>query len=310
MKLLVSLCLVVSLTLVTVGCGEEAGTGEESDVIAVGSKEFTEQLILGQLTVKLLEEHGYDVIDNTGLEGTSVVREALLTEDVDVKWEYTGTALITHLGYDEAITDSEQCYEVVKEEDLKENGVVWLDYAQLDNTYTLMMSEEKAQQVEIETISDLAEAINNNEDSPAGDEWTLATNQEYYTRDDGMQGVEETYGFQFDNAEQMSPGIIYGVLRDGELPVGMGFMTDGRIEGYNLVTLEDDKDFHPAYNAAPNIREEVFEEHPELEEILGKLSELLDNETMQLLNAKVDIEEYQPETVAEKFLQEEGLVSK
>lgn len=310
MKNLAITLVILSMMLVGVGCGQDGEVQQDGDaVIAVGSKEFTEQLILGQLTIQLLEEEGYDVIDNTGLSGTAILRDAFLDGEVDVKWEYTGTALISHLGHDEAITDSEECYEAVKEEDLEENGVVWLDYAGLDNTYTLIMREDYAEEAGIQSMSDLAEAVNEGETPPTGGEWVLASNEEYATRDDGMEGVEETYGFEFEDVDIMEPGIIYGVVRDGEAPVGMGFMTDGRIDGYDLITLEDDKGFHPAYNAAPNVREEVLDEHPELEDILAKLTERLDNETMQQLNAKVDIDGYQPEEAAEEYLVEEGLIS-
>lgn len=144
--------------------GEE-GNGE-GPTISVGSKEYTEQLILGQMTVILLEEHGFDVEDNTGLGGTDVLRQALLDGDVDVHWEYTGTGLMAILGHDEAITDSEECYQVVKEEDYEENGIVWLDYSEANNTYTIMMREDDAEAMGIESISDLAEAINAGETPP------------------------------------------------------------------------------------------------------------------------------------------------
>ncbi len=146
------------------GAGDNVGDGAS---VSVGSKEFTEQLILGQLTILLLEEHGFDVEDNTGLGGTDVLRQALEDGDVDIKWEYTGTALISHLGHDEAITDSEECYQVVKEEDLAENGVVWLDYSEIDNTYTIMMREEDAEELGIQSISDLADAINEGVEPPS-----------------------------------------------------------------------------------------------------------------------------------------------
>jgi osmoprotectant transport system substrate-binding protein len=141
----------------------ELGTG---DPVSVGSKEFTEQLILGQITILALEYNGIPTVDNTGLGGTVVVREAQEGGEVDLYWEYTGTALISHLGFDEAITDPEECYAVVSETDLEQNGLVWLDYTPFDNTYTLMMRQEDADELGIVTISDLAEAINSGVPSP------------------------------------------------------------------------------------------------------------------------------------------------
>ncbi|OPL09055.1 MAG: hypothetical protein AVO34_13870 [Firmicutes bacterium ML8_F2] len=141
----------------------EMGSG---DPVVVGSKEFTEQLTLGQITLLALEYNGIPTVDQTGLGGTVVVREAQEGGDVDIYWEYTGTALISHLGFDEAITDPEECYAVVSETDLEQNGLVWLDYTPFDNTYTLMMRQEDADALDIVTISDLADAINSGVPAP------------------------------------------------------------------------------------------------------------------------------------------------
>lgn len=130
--------------------------------ITVGSKEFTEQLILGQITIQLLENKGFKVEDQTGLNGSVVVRTALEEKEVDLYWEYTGTAWLTYMDNEEAITDSEECYEKVKEVDAA-NGLVWLDYAPFNNTYTLMMRKADADAYGIKTISDLAEVVKSNQ---------------------------------------------------------------------------------------------------------------------------------------------------
>ena len=130
--------------------------------ITVGSKEFTEQLILGQITIQLLENKGFEVEDQTGLNGSAVVRAALEGKEVDLYWEYTGTAWLTYMENEEPITDSEECYEKVKEADAA-NGLVWLDYAPFDNTYTLMMRKADADAYGIKTISDLAEVVKSNQ---------------------------------------------------------------------------------------------------------------------------------------------------
>ncbi|QGT99930.1 ABC transporter, substrate-binding protein (cluster 13, osmolytes) [Candidatus Syntrophocurvum alkaliphilum] len=137
--------------------GEQA---ENAGEISVGSKEFTEQLLLGAITIAVLEDAGFDVEDNTNLSGSVVVREALLNGDVDIYWEYTGTAWLTYLEHEEAITDSQECYEAVKQEDLEKNDLVWLDYAPFNNTYTIMMRQADADALGIESISDLADHIN------------------------------------------------------------------------------------------------------------------------------------------------------
>lgn len=278
------------------------------DPVVVGSKEFTEQLILGQLTIQILEANNVPTVDETNLGGTIILRDAQLEGEVDLAWEYTGTGLITHLGYEEPITEPERAYQVVKEDDYEQNELVWLNYASLNNTYTIMMREEDAEELGIESISDLARAINEGVEAPEPGQWLFATNHEYSVREDGYPGLTEHYDFHFDGTQIMDTGITYGALRDGDVAIGMGFATDGRIEGFDLVNLEDDKEYHPVYNAAPVIRADTLERYPEIEEILQPLIEILDDETMQELNALVDIEGYEPDEVAEMFLEEEGLL--
>ncbi len=279
-----------------------------ADEVVIGSKEFTEQLILGQITIRILEEHGIPVRDETNLGGTLVLREAQEIGEVDLCWEYTGTALITHLGYAEAITDPEECYQVVKEEDYERFNLVWLSYAPMNNTYTIMMRKSVSEEMGIETISDLAEAINEGREAPSPGSWQFASNHEYSIRDDGYPGLTEHYGFHFDGVQIMDLGITYAALRDGDVALAMGFATDGRIEAFGLVNLEDDKFYHPVYNAAPVIRAEVLEQYPEIEEILAPIAEKLDTPTMSRLNGMVDIEGYEPDEVAEIWLQEEGFI--
>ncbi|EEG76305.1 glycine betaine ABC transporter substrate-binding protein [Dethiobacter alkaliphilus] len=143
---------------------ETAADGDKGP-ISIGSKEFTEQLLLGQMAVLLLENDGFQVEDNTGLGGTSIVREALENDEIQIYWEYTGTAWMTHFGNEEAITNPEECYALVKEEDAN-NGITWLDYSDFNNTYTFMMRRADADSLGITTISDLAEAINEGVPAP------------------------------------------------------------------------------------------------------------------------------------------------
>lgn len=129
--------------------------------IIVGSKQFTEQLILGQIAVIALRDAGFNVTDMTGLGGTLVCRESLEKGEIDMYWEYTGTAWVSIFTQDVPITDSDECYNAVKDLDA-ENGLVWLDYALFDNTYTIMMRKEHASDLGIVTLSDLANYINTN----------------------------------------------------------------------------------------------------------------------------------------------------
>ncbi len=128
--------------------------------VVVGSKEFTEQLILGQITILALQNAGFEVEDNTGLGGTEVARSALENGEIDMYWEYTGTGWLVALEHEEAITDSDEAYQKVKEEDLEKNNLVWLPYAPFNNTYTIMMRGVDAEALGIKSISDLADQIN------------------------------------------------------------------------------------------------------------------------------------------------------
>jgi osmoprotectant transport system substrate-binding protein len=290
--------LIILSTLLS-ACGDR-GKGP----VTVGSKEFTEQIILGKLTVFALRDAGFEVIDESNLGGTTVNREALENGDIDMYWEYTGTAWITHLGHEEAITDPQEAYDKVKEEDA-ENGLIWLTMAPFNNTYTFMMKQETGEELGIESISDLADYIND------GGEASFCTDEEFSVRPDGLPAVEETYGFEFgeDNVVTMQVGLTYKALQDGQCTVAMGFATDGRIPAFGFFNLEDDEQFFPVYNPAPVVREEVVDEYPEIEDVLEPVAEALTTEEMMQLNKRVDIDEETPEEVACDFLTSEGIIA-
>lgn len=276
--------------------------------VVVGSKEFTEQLILGQVTILALEYHGFKVVDETGLGGTVIAREAQEAGEIDIYWEYTGTALINYFGFD-VMTDPEETYALVKETDYERNGLVWLDYTPFNNTYAVMMRVADAELLGIETISDLAAAINAGESAPDPGTWIFGSNHEYSTRDDGYPGMLEHYGFEFDSVDVMDYGIIYSALRDGDLAAAMCFATDGRIPAFDLVVLVDDLQFHPVYNCAPVVRQEIMEAAPQIADILNPIARALDADTMAMLNMMVDIDDYLPREVAEEWLKEQGFIS-
>ena len=281
----------------------EASVQEEKGLVIVGSKEFTEQIILGKMTVLALENAGYQVDDQTNLGGTAINREALENGDIDLYWEYTGTAWLTHLGHEDAITDSQEAYDKVKAEDAQ-NGLVWLDMAPFNNTYTLMMKESEAQDLGIESISDLADYIN------GGGDASLCTDQEFYARPDGFKGVENLYGFQFneDQVALMDPGLTYKALQDDQCTVSMGFATDGRIAAFGFVNLVDDMKFFPVYNPAPVVRQEVLDANPGIADVLNPISQSLTTEKMTDLNKQVDIDGKEPTDVACEFLMSEGFL--
>ncbi len=270
----------------------------------VGSKEFSEQLILGQITIQVLEDAGADVSDETGLVGSDTVRAALLSGDIDMYWEYTGTGWINHLGNTEPVVGEQEQFDAVAEADLEQNGVTWLAPAPFNNTYAIATSTENAEALGVASLSDLAALAEANPDA-----LTLCAAAEFLARDDGLPGLEEAYGFSFgDNVSELELGLVYTSVDEGDpCMFGEVFATDGRIAALDLVVLTDDQEFFPSYLPSLNVAEGV-EGIDQLAALFAPITSALDNETMRALNARVDVDGEQPEDVARSFLEENGLV--
>lgn len=291
----------IILVLFLAACG--SGNNGESKKITVGAKGFTEQFILGKLTTILLEENGFDVDEKSNL-GSTALRQALENKQVDIAWDYTGTGLVTYLGED-PVQDGDEAFKLLNEIDQEENEITWTNLSEADNTYAIIMRAAHAEELGITTLSDFAAYMNEN---PG--ELGMATNAEFANRPDGIPGVEETYGFEFssDSIHEMDPGLTYSALKDEEVDASVGFATDSRIVEFDLVLLEDDKGFFPAYHAAIAMTTETYEKYPEIEEIFEPLQQLLDSDTMRELNYQVDIEDKNETDVARDFLIENGLI--
>ncbi len=279
-----------------------ACSGVAGKEVTVGGKNFTEQYLLSEMTAFLLVEEGFKVNQMNNL-GSSVVRSALINGQVDMMWEYTGTALITYMG-EESISDPEKAFERVKELD-SENNIHWMNMSEVNNTYALAMTSERSEELGITSISELADYIN---DNPG--ELTMAADAEFANRSDGLPGVEETYGFSFGTGQvkQMDLGLTQRSLDNEQVDVSVAFETDATIRSYDLVVLEDDERFFPPYRIAVTINEEVFEEYPEIEEITARLADRLDSNIMRELNYLVDIEGQSVSVVAYDWLVENGLL--
>ncbi|OED31848.1 glycine/betaine ABC transporter substrate-binding protein [Planococcus maritimus] len=279
-----------------------ACSGVAGKEVTVGGKNFTEQYLLSEMTAFLLVEEGFKVNQMNNL-GSSVVRSALINGQVDMMWEYTGTALITYMG-EESISDPEKAFERVKELD-SENNIHWMNMSEVNNTYALAMTSERSEELGITSISELADYIN---DNPS--ELTMAADAEFANRSDGLPGVEETYGFSFGSGQvkQMDLGLTQRSLDNEQVDVSVAFETDATIRSYDLVVLEDDERFFPPYRIAVTINEEVFEEYPEIEEITARLADRLDSNIMRELNYLVDIEGQSVSVVAYDWLVENGLL--
>jgi len=293
---LTRLTLFVIIALLLAACG---GDGEGT-AVRIGSKEFTEQHLLGNMYEMLLDDAGFDAT-YTAMGGTAENHTALLEGEIDLYPEYTGTALLTHLGMDyDPSMSVDDVYQTVKEQYEEQWDLTLLEPTQFNNTYCLTMPEARAQELGIETVADL---------TAQADGLVFGTTQEFIERADGLPGLEEVYGtFNFAEVVGLDPGLLYTGINEGDIDVTTCFGTDGQIEAYDLVVLEDNQNFWPPYPAAPVIRQEVLDENPEIGDVLNELSSRLDGATMRRLNWEVSGNSREADTVAREFLVEEGLL--
>ncbi len=290
------------------GGGSEESEGLDGASITVGSKDFDEQKILGYIAVAALEDAGADVTDQINTGGTDVTRAALTGGEIDMYWEYNGTAWVSFFKETDPIPDRVEQYEAVRDRDLEENDLVWLEPANFNNTYGIAFPTEAAGDLgNPETISDLGTLI---EEEP--DKATLCIENEFSARDDGLPGMEEAYGFEFPqkNISILDTALVY-TQADKRDPCNFGevFTTDGRITGLELTVLEDDENFFPLYNPSPVFTKEVYDEYGDtLDEVFNPISEALTDEEMTKMNEEVSVNLGQPEDVASDWLEEQGLI--
>jgi osmoprotectant transport system substrate-binding protein len=236
------------------------------------------------------------------------VRGALENDEIDMYWEYTATGWLVHLSQTDTIPDPREQYEAVAEQDLEENGIRWLEPAPGNDTYAIAVTEQTRRDLGVETISDLARLA---EERPEEATLCLNNDDDFRTRFDGLPGLQRAYGFQFpeENLVEMSLEAVYDATAEAEIcNFGVVFTTSGFIREMDLRLLEDDKDFFAVYNPSLTIRQETFEQYPQLREIFVPISERLDTETLRDLNYAVEVEGETPEAVAERWLRENGFI--
>lgn len=289
-----ALALLAALALPLAACSGKSNT------ITVGSKDFGENIVLGEMLAQLVE-HDTDLKVNRKLNmgGTFVCFEAMKSGQIDVYPEYTGTGLTAHLKMD-VITDPDESYRVVSEEFAKQFNIVWLQPIGFNNTYTLAVTNDVYQKYGVKTYSDLAKV---------SDQLVFGAEHEFFDREDGFDGLIKTYGLAFKGEpKKMNVSLKYQAIGNGDIDVTDAFSTDGPIKQYNLKVLQDDKHFFPPYYAAPIVRQEVLDEHPELKDVLDKLAGLIDDATMTELNYRIDVQGEEVSVVAKDFLTEKGLL--
>lgn len=269
--------------------------------IVVGSNSRTEQELLAEMTSLFLEEQGLPTRKTTGFGG-AVLRQAQEQGQVDLYWEYTGAALVAYNGIRTRLS-TEATYRTVKLMDA-DKGLVWLEPTKVLAGFRLAMAREQAEALGIETLSGLAFAIN------YGAVLHLATTPEFSARSDGLQPLQEAYGFRFPRRQirQLELGLIPQLLADGQADIGVVTATDPRIDTLDLRILEDDRRFFPPYQLAPVVREETLRQFPTMGRLLERLSRELDNRVVGILSNRVAVNRESIEAVAREFLRTEGLI--
>ncbi len=283
-------------------------SGLDGAEVAVGSKNFTEQILVGKMAVILLTSAGADVKDYTNIPGSSSARQAMLAGQLDMMWEYTGTAWIAYLGHSDPIPDEQKQYEAVAKEDLATNDLVWLKPAPMNNTYGFAVKAATAKKYDLKTLSDIAKVPK--------PQRTFCVESEFKNRNDGFQPMLETYGVPLGEAvpsnqvKTLDTGAIYAATDNGLCTFGEVFTTDGRIKALDLVVLDDNKRFFPLYNLSPVLRRTTLEAHPQLKDLFEPVAQRLTNEVLLTLNARVDVEGGDPARVAFDWLTDEGFIAK
>jgi len=272
---------------------------QADDKIVIGSKNFTEQLILGNMLADLIENKtDIKVERKLNLGGTQVTFSALKKGDIDLYVDYTGTGLVDILKQ-KPQNNPEKVYNYVQTEFEKKYGIDLLKPLGFNNTYTLAVRPDTAKQYGLTTISDLAKVSNG---------LILGPTIEFPNRQDGLIGLSKAYQMEFKSVKAVDGGLRYTALQNHKSDVIDAFSTDGLIEAFHLKVLKDDKNFFPPYYAVPMIKEETLNEHPELKKVLNSLAGTLTDEKMRMLNYKVDSLKQSPDKVAKDFLKQEGLL--
>ncbi|WHY75599.1 glycine betaine ABC transporter substrate-binding protein [Neobacillus sp. WH10] len=288
-----------SIILISAGAFKVYSTANADDKIVIGSKNFSESMILGNMLADLIENKtDIQVERKLNLGGTQVAFSAIKNGDIDLYVEYTGTGLINILKHPPE-SDPNKVYDYVKKEFKQKYNIELLKPLGFNNTYALAVRQDTANEYGLNTISDLAKVSGN---------LIMGPTIEFPNREDGLIGLSKTYNIEFKDVKAVDGGLRYTAIDNHKSDVIDAFSTDGLLEEFQLKVLKDDKDFFPPYYAVPIIKEETLKDHPELKNAINTLSGKLSDEKMRELNYKVDSLKQSPAKVAKEFLENEGLL--
>ena len=288
------LVLPLLLALILIGCGSGSGNSDSATAtpaVKIGSKDFTENLILGELYAIALEDHGIPVQRRLGL-ASSVVHETLLKGDVDLYPEYTGTGLLTVLKLP-LETDPQKVYDTVKQHYAEQFDVTWLAAAPANDGQGLVVTRKAADIYAISNISELQRAAH---------KLRFASQGEFDVREDALPRLEEVYdSFDFLSSDVYDNALKYDVLRSGKADAAPAYTTEGQLTDPAFVLLPDDKQAWPPYNIAPVIRNDALAAYPQIAALLDAISADLTTEAVTKLNAQVDVEGREYTDVAREY---------
>jgi osmoprotectant transport system permease protein len=280
------LCLVL-----IVGC---LASCSNADRIVVGSKNFSESVLLGELIAQQIERKTHLSVDRRlNLGGTLVCHDAIAAGQIDTYVEYTGTGL-TAILKEPAVNDSAVAYKKVKDAYESRFGVEWTEPLGFNNTFAIVIRKADADQFHVKTISEAA---------PYTSKWTPGFGYEFIERGDGFPGLTKTYNLKFASAPRvMDLGLVYKAIAERQIDLSAGNSTDGLISAMGLVVLDDDKHYFPPYDAVPLLRDAVTKKHPEVREALRELGGKISEDEMRRMNYAVDGEHKDVKDVAREFL--------
>ncbi|MHC1759351.1 MAG: glycine betaine ABC transporter substrate-binding protein [Negativicutes bacterium] len=294
---LLFLSLATTLVLLVSACGSSPSSTVKP--IVIGSKPFTEGVLLSELAAQLIEGNTQLKVERKfNLGGTIVAFNALKNGDLDLYPEYTGTGLVAILKQP-AVADADKAYGIVQKEFNSQFKIKWLKPLGFNNTYAMAVPEELASQNNLKNTSDLAKIV---------DKLIFGAEQDFFGRADGYDGFAQAYGFKFKNVKQMEIGLKYKAIANKEVNVINAFSTDGLLITHKLRVLVDDKKYFPPYYGAFLVRMSTLEKQPQLEAVLDKLAGKVTDSEMQKLNYEVDQEKKDPAAVVKVFLKAKGLV--
>ncbi|KJR48495.1 L-proline glycine betaine binding ABC transporter protein ProX [Desulfosporosinus sp. I2] len=293
--------IAILINISLIGCGQsQSGTPSSSgDTITVGSKNFTENIILAHMMADMIEAKTKITVNRkVNLGGSNVAWKALQNNDIQFYPDYTGTIVANY--YQEKTGTSQETLNKAQQLTSKDN-LKLLNPFGFNNTYTLAVTQETAQKYGLNTFSDLANVSKT---------LILGCEFEFKDRPDGYPGLQKAYNMNFKDVKGMDHGIMYRSLTGGDVNVVDAFSTDGQLKVFNLKTLKDDKLFFPPYDALPVIRQDTLNKYPQIGDALNQLAGKLDEQIMQGLNAQVDSQGLKAETVAHDYLVSQGLINK